>query len=60
MKYFITSKFLVLGKALNIYIDSLMLYLSREHVKYKSTASLSLHAFNNDIMRNRELNFCKV
>ena len=33
MKYSITAEFLVLGKTLNIYIDYLMFYSNRKHVK---------------------------
>ena len=49
-----TTEFLALGKAVNIYINYLMFYASRQHVKliqvYKFT-------FSNGFTMNRKLNF---
>ena len=49
-----TTEFLALGKTVNIYINCLMFYPSKQHVKWKQVFKF---IFNNDSMMNRKLNF---
>ena len=50
------QNFLALGKSLNIYINYLMFYPSRQHAKWRHFM-LYKFTFNNDFMMNRELSF---
>ena len=50
------AEFLALGKVLDIYIEYLMFYPSRRHVKWKYFKYK--FTFNKDFMFNKELNLC--
>ena len=46
------------GKALDIYVDYLMSYPSRQHVQWKHFKCKYIS--NDEFMMNRELNLCKA
>ena len=52
-----TAEFLALRKVLNKKIDYLMYYPSRQYVQWKQFKCK--FTFNNDFMKNKELNLCK-
>ena len=56
--YVYTAELLALGSSLNNYIDYLMFYPSRQHMKWKHFKYK--FRFNNDFMMITELNLCKV